>query len=484
LANEDVKFPWDFRFAVLRGIVGGLTYLHNSEIESHGRLKSTNILIDNRWTAKLTGFGLHNFKVDQKGVAKFDQFTQNPDKEEANWGTLLWTAPEILHTGVNHLDHVRGGTQSGDIYSFGMIVSEVCTRDHPFADLLLEKDDIIQLIKKQKNDNALRVWNDYIVKLNIEAGGPVRPCVKDKQWPRKFEKRKVLKQMMESCWNDDPSSRPTLKEISSDIDRMDPVKGELMDRIVKMLEKYSSNLEDIVSKRTKQLAREKQKTEDLVGRLLPKSVADELKQGKKVEPEHFDFVTVFFSDIVGFTSIAKASTPLQVVTLLNDMYTLFDGISANYDCYKVETIGDAYMVVSGLPIRNGDKHAGEICTVAMDLMSAIGTFKIRHQPNNQMKLRVGIHTGFVVAGVVGLKMPRYCLFGETVNVAAKMESGGAALRIHVSNDTYEILQRLGGYKLDYRGEMEVKGRGMMKTWWLAGKQGYTKELPIPDPLDE
>lgn len=235
-----------------------------------------------------------------------------------------------------------------------------------------------------------------------------------------------------------------------------------------MMEKYSNQLEDLVAERTAQLEDEKRKTDALLYQMLPRKVAEDLKLGKTVKAESFECVTIYFSDIVGFTTIAGQCTPIQVVELLNSLYTLFDDTIKSYEVYKVETIGDAYMVVSGLPERNGDKHVTEMAYVSLDLLNAVKNFRMPHNPEGCIRIRIGLHTGPVVSGVVGLTMPRYCLFGDTVNTASRMESNGEPLKIHISSATEKMLREFDLFDIKERGELQVKGKGTMTTFWLEG----------------
>ncbi|KAK7127660.1 hypothetical protein R3I93_020290 [Phoxinus phoxinus] len=209
---------------------------------------------------------------------------------------------------------------------------------------------------------------------------------------------------------------------------------------------------------------EKQKSEKLLYAMLPTHVANQLKEGKRVEAGEFKVCTILFSDVVTFTNICAACEPIQIVNMLNAMYSRFDRLTNIHTVYKVETIGDAYMVVGGVPVPT-ETHAERVANFALGMRIAARevTSPITGQP---IQIRVGLHTGPVLAGVVGDKMPRYCLFGDTVNTASRMESHGVPDHIHVSPFTYSVLKDKGIFEIAERGEIEVKGKGLMRTYFL------------------
>lgn len=182
-------------------------------------------------------------------------------------------------------------------------------------------------------------------------------------------------------------------------------------------------------------------------------------------------MTIYFSDLIGFREMSDAATPEQAVDMLNDVYTTMDTIISTYDVFKVETIADSYLVASGVPVRNGNEHARNIARMALDLRIAMRNFKPRHEVrgDHKMSIRIGINSGSCVAGVVGLKLPKYCLFGDAINTASRMETNGEPGRIHISAITKSILDLFGSFIVIPRGEIEIKGKGKVKTFWLEGE---------------
>uniref|UniRef100_A0A8C2IIS1 Guanylate cyclase n=1 Tax=Cyprinus carpio TaxID=7962 RepID=A0A8C2IIS1_CYPCA len=422
--------------------IKAMKYLHNRGI-IHGRLKSRNCVVDGRFVLKVTDYGLNEIISSQNIIL-----------EDTKPEDQFWTAPEILRNPKLK----KKGTYPADVYSFAIIMQEVISRCAPFCMLDMPPEEIID---------------------KVRSPPPLcRPTVSVDEAPLE------VIQIMKQAWSEEPDKRPTFEEIFRQFKNMNKgKKTNIIDSMLRMLEQYSSNLEDLIRERTEELEVERQKTDALLAQMLPKSVALALKTGKPVKPEHFSDVTLYFSDIVGFTTISALSEPIEVVDLLNDLYTLFDGIIAIHDVYKVETIGDAYMVASGVPNRNGNRHAAEMANMCLDILHCIGTFKMRHMPDVKVKIRIGLHSGPVVAGVVGLKMPRYCLFGDTVNTASRMESTGLPYRIHVNQSTVDVLKSLKlGYKIDGRGKTELKGKGVEETFWLVGRDGFNKPLPVPPDL--
>ncbi|XP_071984061.1 guanylyl cyclase C isoform X2 [Engystomops pustulosus] len=398
--NDKISYPdgafmdWEFKISVLYDIAKGMSYLHSSKVEVHGRLKSTNCVVDSRMVVKITDF--------------------------------------------------------------------ICNS------ILSPKKEKIGRVKNFKGDC------------------PFRPDLHlDKAEEREIEVYILVK----NCWDEDPEKRPDFKKIESTLAKIfsnfhDQTNESYMDTLLRRLQLYSKNLEHLVEERTKLYKAERDRADRLNFMLLPGPVVKSLKETGLVEPEFFEEVSIYFSDIVGFTTICKYSTPMEVVDMLNDVYKDFDRILDHHDVYKVETIGDAYMVVSGLPNRNGNRHAVDICRMALDLLSFMGSFELNHLPGLPVWIRIGIHSGPCAAGVVGIKMPRYCLFGDTVNTASRMESTGLPLRIHVSQSTISILKRTDcKFQYEVRGETYLKGRGTETTYWLTGEKDQQYNLPIPPSVE-
>ncbi|PSN38755.1 Atrial natriuretic peptide receptor 1 [Blattella germanica] len=322
----------------------------------------------------------------------------------------------------SYINYVRHETLGSDLLnsslnyvpSLRQLYKQITKRMKNYGDIKTMKEEIIANQRRDKNDKQAENYFDNMASYVDE--------LRELQSELRVKIRKHVMANLVDASHKEAYGIAILVLVLV----VSPIIIILVHNAVATIQMYSANL----AQKAKELKKEKRKSDTLLFQMLPPSVAHQLKQTQQVPAEFYASVSVYFSDIVGFTEIAAISTPLEVVTFLNSIYKMFDARIECYDVYKVETIGDSYMVASGLPVKNGemkssgDKHVTEIATMALDLLAGSVVFKIPHRPNERLQIRSGVHMGPVVAGIVGTKMPRYCLFGDTVNTASRMESTG------------------------------------------------------------
>ncbi|WP_445244281.1 adenylate/guanylate cyclase domain-containing protein [Microcoleus sp. OTE_8_concoct_300] len=247
--------------------------------------------------------------------------------------------------------------------------------------------------------------------------------------------------------------------VSENVRAVRDAKGELL--------YYEGTVSDITERKLAQeaLKVQQEQSEKLLLNILPKPIAERLKAQQSTIADSFADVSVLFADIVGFTELSARMSPTELVKRLNVIFSHFDQLAEKYGVEKIKTIGDAYMVVGGLP-RPRDDHAEAIAQMALGMQAKIA--KLSADTGEKLAIRVGINSGPVVAGVIGVSKFTYDLWGDTVNVAARMEATGNAGRIQVTDVTYELLK--DKYLFERRGVIPVKGKGDMMTYWLLEKK--------------
>jgi len=243
-------------------------------------------------------------------------------------------------------------------------------------------------------------------------------------------------------------------------------------------------VEDITERKNTEaeLRHQRRETERLLLSILPQPIAERLKrnQGTTIA-DSFDDITVMFADVVNFTALSSRIPPADLVELLNQIFSAFDQLAAKYGVEKIKTLGDGYMAAAGLPVYRPD-HAEAIADLALGMQHTISQF--HSDQTEPFALRIGICTGPVVAGVIGTQRFIYDLWGDTVNLASRMQSQGASGEIQVTETTYQRIHRK--YELEERGRIDVKGRGEMMTYWLKGKKPnvFDGDFPMSDVPDE
>ncbi|MEX1187904.1 MAG: adenylate/guanylate cyclase domain-containing protein [Bacteroidia bacterium] len=216
------------------------------------------------------------------------------------------------------------------------------------------------------------------------------------------------------------------------------------------------------------ITKEMKKSEELLLNILPSEVAEELKIKGSAEAVNIDQVTVLFTDFKGFTSLSEQLTPKELVEDLNECFSAFDYICERYGIEKIKTIGDAYMAAGGLPSPDIN-HAQNVISAALDMAQIVENGKASKIEKGlpYFEIRIGIHTGPVVAGIVGVKKFQYDIWGDTVNTASRMESSGEIGKVNISDTTYNCVKGLGAFKFEYRGMIEAKGKGELKMYFAS-----------------
>jgi len=234
-------------------------------------------------------------------------------------------------------------------------------------------------------------------------------------------------------------------------------------------------LEQIINKRTEDLIIEKEKSETLLANVLPKNTANEIMEKGKATKIKYNFVTVLFSDIQGFTKIAEETNPEILIDELDKFFFHFDSVVEKFGIEKIKTIGDAYMCAGGIPEKNRTNPV-EVILAALEMKAYMNKLKETSELEGMKfwDIRIGIHTGTVVAGVVGQKKLSYDIWGDTVNIASRMESSGEAGKINISGTTFEFVKDF--FSCEYRGKMPVKYKGELEMYFVNGI--------VPDLVDE
>ena len=246
--------------------------------------------------------------------------------------------------------------------------------------------------------------------------------------------------------------------------------GELGTAFNTMVENLASMFRDIeemfyeVETKSLELASANEQNQALLLNVLPNTIAERLKQGATLIADEYDHATILFADIVGFTRLSTEFPAVQIVEMLNWIFSVYDDLTEQYGLEKIKTIGDSYMVAGGVPVAH-PHHCEAVAEMGLAIIRETQAFAAQSGIN--LNVRVGIHTGHVVAGVIGQKKFIYDLWGDTVNTASRMESSGASGHVHVSEEVYEALRHFPDrFQFQERGEIEVKGKGKMRTYFL------------------
>jgi adenylate cyclase len=352
---------------------------------------------------------------------------------------------------------------------------------------LLCKEYRQKALELGKELGTLDIISDSYLGLSVAdsalASSPKTPLAKrGAYWQSAYENYKLHMQYRDSIVNEENTEKIVQTQMQYEFDKKEAaIKAEQEKKDAIALEevKRQRNIRNsafmglvglflfsaIVFKQRNKIAKGKKRSEELLLNILPEEVAEELKAKGSADAKHFEEVTVMFTDFKGFTQISEKLTPAELVAEIHTCFKAFDEITSRHNIEKIKTIGDAYMCAGGLPSAN-TTNARDVVNAAIEIRQ----FMLQHLQERQLhnkplfEIRIGIHTGPVVAGIVGVKKFAYDIWGDTVNIASRMESSGEAGKVNISNTTYELVKDI--YKCEHRGKILAKNKGEIDMYFV------------------
>lgn len=366
--------------------------------------------------------------------AKVADFGLSAKKSMGACGTPYFIAPEIIRA------EISANNAASDVYALGIMLWEMYSRKDPYD----EFTDPIKVLLEISDPNINR-----------------RPPI-----PRDCPPE--IASLMKDCWNADPEKRPDMQEVDQRVRRLDMESAE------------PGNLHSSHQLKKNVTAA---RNEELLFKVFPKHIAEALRDGRKVEPEHHDCVTICRVDIVSFATLSSRLSPAKMSDVLDRLYERFDALSSKHGIFKVETIGDAFLCVSNLATKQEDDHAKRIAEFSIEAIQAANETLI--DPSNpamgHVEIRVGFHSGSATASVVGSRLPKFGIFGETISTASKMESNSKPGQIQCSRRSADLLKQQCRADITWltpRGKIEIKGKGMMETFFVDRVKYLTDKMEV------
>ncbi|XP_055338611.1 atrial natriuretic peptide receptor 1-like [Paramacrobiotus metropolitanus] len=405
LLDTNQYSDWELRCSLINDLIEGLCYIHDSPLKRHGSLLPSVCLIDTRFTLLISQLGFVDLVGPAHNLIAIDKHGNLMDESD-RWA--------VSSMNLRASEERALMDASGDIVRLGRIIEETL--------------------------------------LAADTSAPPT------------ETQTSLQKLVTSCSsNVNPKLHPTTKVIRDRFRRICKIKGDgLLVNILARMETYAAQLEKQVQERSAALAKERAICDELLLEVLPRWILDQLYSGSKITPEVFSSSTIFFSHIWGFLHFVSTHSPLQTFSVISSLFVKFDKIVPNFNVYKVETVEDQYMVFSGQSDTGKYEHAVEICRMALSFRISFS----QTRSDGLLQFMAGAHTGPCAAGVIGHKCPRYCLFGDSVNVASRISTSSKPSRIHLSASTAESIQKCPEFVVKQRGLTSLKGRGEMQTFWL------------------